>query len=911
MRTGMKKLFPRAIIVAALGLMPAGRMTAQTFTTLHSFGGINYNDSYGVGPQGGLVLSGNFLYGTTSSGGNSGPSGDGTVFTYNVNGTGFKVLYNFAGGSYGQNPIGAMALSGSTLIGTTEYGGKTGGNLGVSGNGTVFKVNTDGTGFTNLYMFGAEVADYALGVYTNGDGMFPQAGVIESGNTVYGTAAYGGTNGSGTVFAVNTNGTGFAVLHTFRLLVQNSAGVYTNSGGARPVAGLVLSGNTLYGTTSIGGTNGSGTVFAVNTDGTGFTNLYNFAATRQDVNLGSVSTNSSGANPLAALMLSGNTLYGAAEHGGTNGSGTLFSINTNGTGFAVLHSFQPTAYNPSSLTTNSEGANPVAGLFLLGNTLYGTAGYGGTNGYGTAFAINTDGTGFTNLYTFAGLNDGAVAQQGSFAFLSSGTFVLSGGALYAAAPGGGTNGNGTVFGVNTNGTGITNVYSFGGYFTNIEGIAPLAGLISSGNTLYGTTSSGGTNNNGTVFAINNDGTGYTNIYSFSAFGNYNTNSDGANPAAGLVLSGNTLYGTANNGGTNGAGTVFKVNTDGTGFKDLYSFSGFIGTDGANPQAGLVLSGNTLYGTASFGGSSFGGTIFAIHTDGTGFTNLYGFTGGNDGAQPMAGLVLSGNCLYGTVSQGGTNFFGAVFAVNTNGTANGRGYTNLYSFSGSFANDGDSPMAGLYLSGNTLYGTTSGEFSGSYGTVFAIHTDGTGYTNLYNFTGGSAGANPVAGLYLSGSALYGTTSGKTSGYGTVFAVNTNGTANGTGFTNLYSFAGGLNGANPQGGIIMSGNTLYGTAQNGGGSSDGTVFSLSLGPVVVLTPPAITSIALSGANLVINGSNGQSGGTYETLTTTNLTLGPWTPVATNILNVSGIFTFTATNVVNGSTDPQRFYRIVQTQ
>ena len=82
--------------------------------------------------------------------------------------------------------------------------------------------------------------------------------------------------------------------------------------------------------------------------------------------------------------------------------------------------------------------------------------------------------------------------------------------------------------------------------------------------------------------------------------------------------------------------------------------------------------------------------------------------------------------------------------------------------------------------------------------------------------------------------------------------------------------------------------------------------------ILTPPAITSIVLSGTNLVINGSNGQSGGTYDTLTSTNLAapFNQWMPVATNVLNVSGIFSFTATNVVN-LTDRQRFYRIVQTQ
>ena len=79
------------------------------------------------------------------------------------------------------------------------------------------------------------------------------------------------------------------------------------------------------------------------------------------------------------------------------------------------------------------------------------------------------------------------------------------------------------------------------------------------------------------------------------------------------------------GGSSGNGTVFAVNTDGTGFTTLHSFTG--GSDGADPNAGLILSGNTLYGTASHGGSSGNGTVFAVNTDGTGFTNLHSFTAG--------------------------------------------------------------------------------------------------------------------------------------------------------------------------------------------------------------------------------------------------------------------------------------------
>src|SRR5450759_4183321 len=134
--------------------------------------------------------------------------------------------------------------------------------------------------------------------------------------------------------------------------------------------------------------------------------------------------------------------------------------------------------------------------------------------------------------------------------------------------------------------------------------------------------------------------------------------DGTDPQAGLILSGNTLYGTASAGGSGNAGTVFAVHTNGTGFTSLHSFTAtdyYTGTnsDGANPYAGLILSGNTLYGTASAGGSGNAGTVFAVHTNGTGFTNLHSLTAtdfntgtNSDGAYPNA-LILSGNTLYGT------------------------------------------------------------------------------------------------------------------------------------------------------------------------------------------------------------------------------------------------------------------------
>jgi uncharacterized repeat protein (TIGR03803 family) len=247
-------------------------------------------------------------------------------------------------------------------------------------------------------------------------------------------------------------------------------------------------------------------------------------------------------------------------------------------------------------------------------------------------------------------------------------------------------------------------------------------LLLSGNTLYGTAPFGGTNGTGTVFALNTDGTGFTTLHSFTAVPPYPglyTNSDGVNPSADLVLSGNTLYGTCYRGGTSDAGTVFALKTDGTDFTVLHSFPAYspapdyTNSDGGGLFSGLVLSGNTLYGAAYSGGSSGNGTVFALNPNGTGFTNLHSFMANSDGAKPIGTLLLSGNTLYGAAQTGGSSDQGTVFALNTDGT----GFTTVHSFTG--GNDGSRPSAGLLLSGNTLYGTAYWDGAYGYGTVFSI------------------------------------------------------------------------------------------------------------------------------------------------------------------------------------------------
>jgi uncharacterized repeat protein (TIGR03803 family) len=364
-------------------------------------------------------------------------------------------------------------------------------------------------------------------------------------------------------------------------------------------------------------------------------------------------------------------------------------------------------------------------------------------------------------------------------------------------------------------------------WTNSDGGNP-SGLMLSSNTLFGTTEGGGSYAKGTIFKLKTDGTGFVTLHNFNG-------GDGSDPEGSLTLASNVLYGTTRLGGSSRTGTVFAVNTDGTGFRTIYSFTG--GSDGKDPYAGVILVSNTLYGTTYAGGNYFNndregdigeGTVFAVNTDGTGFKILHAFSGTNDGARPCCKMLLLGTTLYGTTEQGGGGQ-GTLFKINLDGT----GFTNLHSFTkpyGAFPKwtnvDGIYLSWGLISSGSTLYGTALGGGNWNKGTVFAINTNGGDFKLLHTFNGTLDGGGPLAlielGRTLYGSAAYGGSAGK----GSIFSIATNG----TGFTNdVYTFSGQLNGAEPTA-LLLSGNTLYGIAYQGGLATgeihSGTVFSFSL-------------------------------------------------------------------------------------
>ena len=385
--------------------------------------------------------------------------------------------------------------------------------------------------------------------------------------------------------------------------------------------------------------------------------------------------------------------------------------------FTVLHTF-----SNNNAGTNPDGANPTGSLLLSGNTLFGTASAGGTNGKGTIFAINADGGGFTAIHAFNGL-DGAYPK---------GSLVLSSGVLFGTTSSGGSNQAGTIFAVNCDGSEFTVLHTFAALktnnfrvFTNSDGGTPYASLLLCDNKFYGTTSAGGINGGGTLFSIKTDGTEFQVLHAF-------TNADGTSSRSDLILSGSTLYGTAFSGGSNGGGTVFAIDTNGANFRVVHAFNG---SDGAGPCAGLILSGDMLYGTTEFGGIyGSDGVLFSGKTNGDGFTALYLFTDMKDGAQPKAGLLLSGNVLYGMSYVGGG---GCIFSLNTNGTV----FTALHPINSN--TEGANPGGALISSGTTLYGTTTyGALS--YGTVFSLTIPVPYITNI-SLTGSNLVMNVINGV----------------------------------------------------------------------------------------------------------------------------------------------------------------------
>ena len=355
------------------------------------------------------------------------------------------------------------------------------------------------------------------------------------------------------------------------------------------------------------------------------------------------------------------------------------------------------------------------------------------------------------------------------------------------------------------------------------------------------TPDGGGQRAGNIFSVGVDGSNYYDILSF------NPPIDGIPPIGwypkgSLTLNGTMLFGMTDIGGYHSAGNVFSVDINGQNYKDLVSFTGGP-ADGNGPWGNLTLGDTTLYGLTTGGGTHYDGTLFSVGADGTNYQSLLSFTGTGgsaSGNQPFGSLTLGGTTLYGMTESGGAGGCGNIFSVGTNGTS----YKNLVSFTGSSGTaTGLVPNGSLTLSGSTLYGMTAGGGANGDGNIFSVGTDGTSYKNLVSFTGSGGAAkgnSPEGSLLLSGTTFYGMTYiGGAHNEGTVFSVG----MDGSDYEDLYDFTGLGDGGNPQGSLIISGNTLYGMALSGGSNRLGTVFSLT-----VPEPRALALFSVAGAAVV---------------------------------------------------------------
>ncbi|HEY1792878.1 MAG TPA: YDG domain-containing protein [Opitutaceae bacterium] len=466
---------------------------------------------------------------------------------------------------------------------------------------------------------------------------------------------------------------------------------------------------------------------------------------------------SDGTNPIdGVFQTSDGTLFGstygtANTSSPSNDGGSVYSMKTDGTSFTVLHAFSVTN---SGGAFNTNGANPEYNPVLASDgKLYGVTEQGGQGAYGVLYQLGTDGSGFTLYKQFGYPTPGTLAE-----YQTNGLAIGSDGFLYGAGDSagnadssdGGAIDEWQIYKLSITNTGYVDPFK---QFHETDGGVGFNTLLSaSDGNLYGVTD--GDEDNSTpasapvIFKLTTGGT-YTQLHILPS---------GCEPLAALIQgSGTALYGSTSEGGTSAWGSVFTINTDGTGFTTLHSFNGT--TDGAYPLGRLLLaSDGKLYGTCYQGGTSASGTagngygtIFRINTDGTGFTVIYNFTGatgaGGDHAYPNGALIQgSDGKFYGTTNDQDFNYDPAI------------GTGTIFSLAGT------SPSVTSPLTA-----------SGSYGAPFSYTISGSNLPTSYSVTG-----TLPAGVTLTSSSglISGTPTNNGSFSVTIGAINGGGTGTAT-------------------------------------------------------------------------------------------------------------------------------------
>jgi uncharacterized repeat protein (TIGR03803 family) len=416
----------------------------------------------------------------------------------------------------------------------------------------------DDATFSTLYKFEAPAAT----TFTSALGSQPDTRpVLGPGNTVYGMTIDGGQFGNGVIYRFDLDSHHYTVLHTFSALDANG----DNEDGASPGVALTVGPNgVLYGMASLGGPNGSGTIFKFTTSGE-FTMLYAFSALDANGN------NQDGATPYRTIVIGNDgNLYGTTKRGGpnnclfTHGCGVAWTIDGKGN-FEVLHQFTADEGHAASLLQGMDG-------YLYGCAVWpATSLPPGPLPSGILYRMAPLGQDFQVLYTFSQTNASGENMDGADCYEP--LVETRPGVFYGAAFHGGTNGNGVVFRYSlSNPGGVEVVHDFSAVNSagqNWDGAGP-DGRLTLGQhaTLYSNTEAGGANGNGVVYSLREDGR-FEVLHTFSATNaTTGANYDGANADNGVVLDGNRLFGIAIYGGNgstagynNSGGTLYELTLD--------------------------------------------------------------------------------------------------------------------------------------------------------------------------------------------------------------------------------------------------------------------------------------------------------------------------------------------------------------
>ncbi len=654
--------------------------STNIYIDVYDFG----NGTDGRIPLGSLIQgSDGLLYGMTSRGGTF--VNYGIIFSYNISTGKETVLHNFAyGATDAATPNGSLVqVNDSMLYGMAKFGGP-------HTFGIIFSYNIHTGVETDVHNFGSDEIV---------DGNSPLGSLILAKNgLLYGLAQQGGAHDAGMMFSFNPADDSEIDIHDF-----------TGADGANPL-GSLIQGNTglLYGMTSTGGANLSGTIFSYNISKDTLITLHNFGS------------GTDGEEPNGSLIEENDSmLYGMTSVGGPGlggGNGIIFSYNIIEGTEIILHDFKGT-----------DGKGPIASLLqTTKGLLYGMTPSGGSFDAGVLFKYNISTDTEMVLHNFGIDTDG---NSPNASLIKANNRLI-----YGLTQNGGINNDGSIFIYNMSANIETDLYDFG---NGTDGQMPYGSLLQvNDNMLYGLTSAGGVNGVGIIFSYNILTKTEKDIYDFK-----NSTTDGQNPYGSLIMATNgLLYGMTNVGGANGAGIIFSYSVSENKETNVYDFGS--GSDGEYPYGSLIqASDSLLYGMTDIGGAKSEGTIFSYNIS-TGIeTVLHNFGGvlNGDGSGPNGSLFQANNgLLYGMTYGGGSQDLGSIFSYDITTSIE----KLLVSFNGT---DGQNPAGAFVQSSNgLLYGLTSNGGPDNNGVIFSFDISSGKETDIHNFTG-IDGDNPNGNL----------------------------------------------------------------------------------------------------------------------------------------------------------------------